>query len=374
MKKVYRTKEEVTKIWDFYYEFSKNPILNGVYGTPQHRTSNTYRHVCLVTRLCVFHVLRKRLDYDIKSLIRGAFLHDLFYYDWRKDKSKKWGHLTNHPMIALENAQKEFELTDIEIDIIKNHMWPITITRFPHTKEGRLVMRMDKKATILEVFNRKRNILVFDLDGTLVYTLPDLNGSINYMCEQMGYPTLSIEHTRKAVGNGVPVLVRRSIPEGTSEEDYQKALKIFKEHYIEHAIDKSTPYEGMYDVLRRLRKRGYTLTVVTNKNEDMARKILDHFYPHMFAEIVGANGVLKPKPHFDMMNELRNRIGLKKRSRAVYIGDTEVDYQTAKNALIPCYIVTYGYRTPEELEKLHLKAHFINKPEDLLNSFIKKGI
>lgn len=369
MKKIIKTNDEINKIWDFYYEFSKNPVLINLYKTKQHRTSNTYSHVCLVTRLSIFYALKHHLDIDYHSLIRGAFLHDLFYYDWREDHSKIKHHLTHHPITAIENASMHFELNDTEKDIIRNHMWPITLFHFPHTKEGKIVMMQDKKATLKEIFNRKKKYLIFDLDGTLVDTVPDLNGAINYMCKQMGYPTRSLEHTRITIGHGVPNLVRNSIPEETSEEDYQKALDIFKKYYIEHAIDKSVPYEGMQDVLRRLRKRGYTLAVVTNKNEDMARKILDYFYPNLFVTIVGANGKLKPKPHYDMINELRNRLKIHRRSLCIYIGDTEVDYQTAKGALITPYIVTYGYRTIDELKAREIEAEFIHQPIDLLSLF-----
>ncbi|MCR4879494.1 MAG: HAD-IA family hydrolase [Bacilli bacterium] len=372
MKKKILNKEEIQKIWDFYYEFSKNPVLVNLYSTPQHRTSNTYRHVCLVTRLCLYHATKKNLDYDYHSLIRGAFLHDLFFYDWRNNKEGRKHHLTRHPQRAIDNAQKYFELNEKEIDIIANHMWPITITKFPHTKEGRLVMMMDKKATFIEFFNKRKKLLVFDLDGTIVDTLPDLNNSINYMCQIMGFPLRSLEHTRISIGNGVPVLIRRSIPQDTNEQDYLKALDIFKKHYIEHAIDKSVPYEGMSDVLRRLRKRGYTLAVVTNKNEDMAKKIIDHFYPKLFATVVGNNGIRKPKPAYDNINEMMNRIKVKRPRSAVYIGDTEVDYLTAKRAMMSSYIVTYGYRSKTELDDLKLsRVTYIDSPEDLLMYFPK---
>ena len=372
MKKIKKTKEEIQQIWDFYYEFSKNPVLVNLYSTPQHRTSNTYRHVCLVTRLCLYHAIKKNLDYDYHSLIRGAFLHDLFFYDWRVDKEGRKHHLTRHPETAINNAKKYFELNATEIDIIRNHMWPVTITKFPHTKEGRLVMMMDKKATMIEFFNKRKRLLVFDLDGTLVDTIPDLNASINYMCEQMGFPKKEMEHTRISIGNGVPVLVRRSIPKDTNDVDYLKALEIFKAHYIEHALDKSLPYEGMFDTLRRLRKRGYYLAVVTNKNEDMAKKIIDYFFPKLFLTVVGSNGIRKPKPDYDMINELRNRIKIRRPRSSVYIGDTEIDYITARRALMPSYIVTYGYRNKDELNDLKLKnATFIDSPTDLLMYFPK---
>ena len=371
-KKVVKTVQEINEIWDFYYEFSKNPILNKVYSTPQHRTSNTYRHLCLVTKECLRYAIKKHLDLDYHSLIRGAFLHDLFFYNWRVDKGSRKHHLTHHPMIALENAKNAFpDLNKIEEDIILNHMWPITITKYPKSLEAKIVSLMDKKVTWIEFFNKKKKTLIFDLDGTLVDTLPDLNGAINYMCEQCGYPQKDLEHTRKSIGNGIKMLVKRSIPEETSEEDYQKALSIFKEYYAKHATDKSVPYEGMADILRRLRKRGYRLAVVTNKNEEIAKDILQVFYPNIFIEIIGDNGIRKPKPAYDMINELRNRMKIRRLSMAVYVGDTEVDYSYARRALLAPYIVTYGYRTKEELTALKIRAHYIDEPLDILGYFGK---
>lgn len=370
MRKTPLTIEEINKIWEFYYDFSRHPILVKLYNTPQHRTSNTYRHVCLVTRLSLFHAIKKNLHYDYHSLIRGAFLHDLFFYNWRNDKKSRKRHLRDHPDRALANAKEVFDLTDKEIDIIRNHMWPINFSHFPRTKEGRLVMLMDKKATFIEVFNKKKDVLIFDLDGTLIDTIPDLNGAINYTCKQMGYPTREMEHTRRSIGHGIKNLVRVSIPEETSEEDYQKALDIFRAYYKEHAMDNSKPYEGMQDVLRRLRKRGYFLSVVTNKDEGVATKMINHFFPNLFQTVVGG-GKLQPKPSYEMINELRNRITLRRRKKAAYIGDSEVDYLTAKNAMIKCYLVTYGYRTLEELQNNKVEAYFINQPTDLLDYFVR---
>lgn len=370
-KKIYKSDQEINEIWDFYYQFSKNPILNKVYSTPQHRTSNTYRHLCLVTKECLRKAIRKGMDIDFHSLIRGAFLHDLFFYNWRVDKESRKHHLTRHPQIALENARESFELTKIEEDIIRNHMWPITLFHYPKSREAKLVSWMDKKVTMIEFFNRKKKNIVFDLDGTLIDTLPDLNGSINYMCNKLGYPPKDLEHTRISIGNGIKVLVRKSIPEGTSEEDYQKALEIFREHYSKHSTDLSKPYENMDDVLRRLRKRGYRLAVVTNKNEDIAKEMLNKFFPNIFMEIIGANGTRKPKPDYDMINELRNRMKIRRIDMVAYIGDTEVDYIYAKRAMMDSYMVTYGYRTKKELMNLKMRCHYVDEPLDLLGYFGK---
>lgn len=370
-KKVLLTKEKIAKIWEFYEHFSKNSVLQNIYGTPQHRTSNTYRHVCLVAQHAVAHAIRKNLDYDYYSLIRGAFLHDLFYYNWRVDRSVMKHHLTHHPLTALENAQKEFFLSDTEIDIIRNHMWPITITHFPRTKEGRLVMMMDKKVTIIEFFLSKKSTIVFDLDGTLLNTLPDLNAAVNYMCEHHHYETKDIEHTRKAIGNGIKKLVQRSIPEDVTHEDYENALQTFKSYYNEHSLDLTKPYVGAAETLRLLRQYGYRLVVVTNKDQDVANKVVSEFFPHYFSEVIGNNGIFRPKPYPDMVNEARKRLKVRRLSKCVYIGDTEIDYQIARNAHISCVLVSYGYRTRDELIKLKLKAPVIDAPGDLVNLLMK---
>ena len=161
------SRDEQLKIWRFYISFRTNPILNKLLNTKQHRTSNTYRHVSLVAKKAVQYALKRNLDIDYYSLIRGAFLHDLFFYDWRKNKDKAFHHLTRHPQEAYENAKQYFDLNETEKDIIISHMWPITLFHFPKTKEGRIVMRVDKLTTFKEVFAKSKEIIIFDLDGTL---------------------------------------------------------------------------------------------------------------------------------------------------------------------------------------------------------------
>ena len=121
MKKHIFTQEEIKKIWDFYLDFRNDPALNQLYSTPQHRTSNTFRHVNLVTQQCLYHCFKKGLEVDFESLIVGAMLHDLFFYDWRKDKSKKRKHLWRHPQVAYENATKLYDINEKEINILCGH-------------------------------------------------------------------------------------------------------------------------------------------------------------------------------------------------------------------------------------------------------------
>ena len=345
------SRDEQLKIWRFYISFRTNPILNKLLNTKQHRTSNTYRHVSLVAKKSVEYALKRNLDIDYYSLIRGAFLHDLYFYDWRKDKDKAFHHLTRHPQVAYENASQYFKLSDIEKDIIINHMWPITLFHFPKTKEGRIVNRIDKVVTFKEVFSKKKDIIIFDLDGTLLDTLDDLMNAVNYALEKHGYPTRDKEYVRLAIGNGTNMLIKRCAPQGTSEQKCDEILKDFRKHYFAHVNDYTKPYPGNYEALRKLKRRGYRLAVATNKLHSAATELINAHFPNIFEYVQGDDGHVRKKPSYDMIHAIRGNMRIRRIDRILYVGDTNVDYQTAKNAHLKCVLVTYGYRTKEEMEK-----------------------
>ena len=376
MKRREISREEQLKIWVFYLNFRTNPVLNDLFKTKQHRTSNTYRHVSLVAKKCVEYALKKKLDIDYHSLIRGAFLHDLYFYDWRVTPEKKLHHLTRHPKEALENAKKYFDdINSIEEDIILNHMWPITLFHFPKTKEGRLVSMMDKATTFKEVFSKKKDVLIFDLDGTLLDTLDDLANAVNYALDYYHFPTRSKEYVRLAIGNGVAMLIRRCVPEGTDEETYEKVLDTFRKYYLAHVNDNTKPYEGNYEALRELKRRGYRLAVATNKLHSAANALMDKFYPGLFEYVQGDDGYVRRKPSYDMIAAIRKKMKIKQNSKIIYIGDTIVDYQTAKNAHVKCILVTYGFRTKEEtMPYVNKKTPTVASLWELINYLDKNKI
>lgn len=127
---------------------------------PQHKNSSLYIHSILVAYNC-YLVAKNNNKYDMNVVIRGALLHDYFLYDWRKNKELLKGHGFNHPKIALENAKKEYDLCDKEIDIIINHMWPLTLFHIPKSKEAWLISRIDKKVTIYEVFKKDLKSIIY---------------------------------------------------------------------------------------------------------------------------------------------------------------------------------------------------------------------
>lgn len=214
-----------------------------------------------------------------------------------------------------------------------------------------------------------KELIVFDLDGTLIDTLKDLNNAVNYALGKNGYQLRDIEHTRKSIGDGVAMLMRRSLPQSVDENTYQKALKDFEDYYHEHAYDFTTPYEGMNETLVELKKRGYKLAVSTNKIEDVAQKLIDKFYPGLFDTVCGDNKVRARKPAPDSINEIMRRLNIFDKSKIVYIGDTEVDYQTAKNSEVDCLIVSYGYRKKDELKSHKLDTESVNCLQNIPNYF-----
>jgi len=362
MKKRNISRDEQLKIWRFYISFRTNPILNNLLNTKQHRTSNTYRHVSLVAKKSVQYALKRNLDIDYYSLIRGAFLHDLFFYDWRKEKDKAFHHLTRHPQVAYENAKQYFDLNDIEKDIIVNHMWPVTFRHFPRTKEGRIVNHIDKTVTFKEVFSKKKDIIIFDLDGTLLDTLDDLMNAVNHALKLHNYPTRDREFVRLAIGNGTTMLIKRCAPEGTSEEERDELLNDFRKYYFAHVNDNTKPYPGNYAALRELKRRGYRLAVATNKLHSAANELINDHFPGLFEYVQGDDGHVRKKPSYDMIAAIRGNMRIRRIDKILYVGDTNVDYQTAKNAHLKCVIVTYGYRTKEEM------SNIINKKTPTVSS------
>ena len=360
--------EERRKIWQFYMDFRANTVLNQLYKNCQHRTSNTYHHACLLARRSIEHALKKNLDIDYYSLIRGVFLHDLFFNDWKANKGKKIHRLSKHLNEAYENAYEYFDINDIEKDIIVNHMWPITLFHHPKTKEGKIVMRADKRVTLAELFAHKKDIIIFDLDGTLLDTLDDLANAVNYSLQLHKFPTRDREFVRLAIGNGVAVLIRRCLPEGVDEDTYNLVLKDFREYYLKHVMDNTKPYPGNVEALKKLRRKGFYLAVATNKLHSAAYDLIQHFFPHLFDYVQGDDGYVRKKPSYDMIASISHHMGIRKRDCIIYVGDTTVDYQTAKNAHIKCVLVDYGFRSREEtLPHIDKKTPYVSSLQELVD-------
>ena len=195
-----------------------------------------------------------------------------------------------------------------------------------------------------------KKLIIFDLDGTLLDTLDDLKDAVNFTLEKYNYPTKSREHIRRSIGNGVAKLVARCIPDGENNPDYSDCLREFKKYYSEHYSDNTYPYKGIAKVVKQLRSEGFLLAVATNKIDALAHELIDKYFPNLFHFVLGDIDGVPKKPNPQMIENILAHFSLEKKD-AMYIGDTNVDEQTAVNSGLDYFLLTYGYRTEEEIKE-----------------------
>lgn len=195
----------------------------------------------------------------------------------------------------------------------------------------------------------KYQLAIFDLDGTLLNTLEDLADSVNYIMKQFGYPERTLTEVRSFVGNGIRKLIERSAPEDATSEEIDRMFEEFKVYYGEHCADKTKPYEGIRELLDDMQKQGIKLAVVSNKADYAVKTLCEQYFPGIFDEAVGERTGIARKPAPDTVNEVLKMLQTEK-SKAVYIGDSEVDVQTARNAELDCIAVDWGFRDAEVLK------------------------
>lgn len=208
--------------------------------------------------------------------------------------------------------------------------------------------------------------IIFDLDGTLLDTLDDLMEATNYALAQMGYPSRSREEIQSFVGNGVAKLMERAVPTGTSPDQTARALEIFKPYYELHRKDKTAPYPGILDALQALRSKGCKLAVVSNKFDAAVKSLAQDYFPGLMDLAAGENetGGIPKKPSPTMVLQTMAALGADP-ARSVYVGDSDVDLQTAKNAGLPCISVTWGFRRQDFLIQ-HGASVFAHHPQELV--------
>ena len=192
-------------------------------------------------------------------------------------------------------------------------------------------------------------LAIFDMDGTILNTLEDLRISINHALVENGFPERTFEEVRRFVGNGTQKLVERSVPEGTSEEKQQKVLAGFDEYYAVHCADYTKPYQGIVDALQELKKRNIKTAVVSNKPDYGVQSLCEKYFKGLFDFPVGMKEGMRKKPAPDAVLQVLKHFEAAKED-AVFIGDSDVDVQTALNAGLACVGVTWGFRDREVLQ------------------------
>lgn len=205
--------------------------------------------------------------------------------------------------------------------------------------------------------------VIFDLDGTLLDTLEDLTDAVNVALQANGYPTRTLDEMRYFVGNGAATMLRKAAPEGV---DLQPIMDVFVKWYGDHCRDKTRPYDGIPEALEEL-KQEYPLAVVSNKPDYAVKLISQTLFPGVYG--VGEIQGIPRKPAPDMLLSAMKQIGVEK---CIYIGDSDVDLATARNAHVPCISVLWGFRTKVDLEEAGATIYCSHPRE--LKSIIKQII
>ena len=185
------------------------------------------------------------------------------------------------------------------------------------------------------------NTYLFDMDGTLLDTLADLTAAVNHTLERYGYPRRTIEQVRKGLGNGAVKLMAAMLPQGEETPGFADIMRDYRAWYQAHACVETCPYPGVPEMLKRLRQRGCKVAIVSNKPHGAACELAERFFPGV--PTFGERPETPRKPAPDMVFHALAALGAEKEN-AVYVGDSEVDVQTARNAGLPVIGVAWGFR------------------------------
>lgn len=209
------------------------------------------------------------------------------------------------------------------------------------------------------------NSIIFDLDGTLLNTIEDLANACNYALTTLGYKTHDVEKYKTFVGNGRYKLVERMLPEDKrSIENIEKALDLFDSYYENHMIDMTKPYDGIMEMLDCLINRGINIAVVSNKPHEFTTEVVKNYFGNRFEVVYGHKKNTKEKPDPWAVLEVIDEFKVNK-DECLYVGDSEIDINTAKNAGVKSVGVEWGFRGKGELESAGAN-YIVNKPEQIL--------
>lgn len=211
--------------------------------------------------------------------------------------------------------------------------------------------------------NMKYQSYIFDLDGTLLNTLNDLAASCNYALRTFHMPERTVDEVRRFVGNGVKLLMQRAIPQGLENPQFEDCYETFRQHYLVHSLDTTQPYQGVPEMLHRLQDNGAHLAVVSNKFYAATQELVEHFFGDVVKVAIGERENIRKKPAPDTVLEALRQLDMPKET-AVYIGDSDVDIDTARNCGMPCISVLWGFRDKEFLLE-HGATTLVSSPEEI---------
>lgn len=204
---------------------------------------------------------------------------------------------------------------------------------------------------------------IFDLDGTLLNTINDLAASCNYALRSCGMPGRTVDEVRRFVGNGVRLLMVRAIPGGDSNPRFDEAYAIFRQHYLHHSLDTTKPYDGIEELIAELNAAGKHVAVVSNKFYAATQSLVRHFFGDTIKVAIGERENIRKKPAPDTVLEALRQLDMPAET-AVYIGDSDVDIDTARNCGMPCISVLWGFRDRQFLID-HGATTLVSEPREI---------
>ena len=219
-----------------------------------------------------------------------------------------------------------------------------------------------------------KQLVIFDLDGTLLNTIADLGTATNHALRVCGYPEHNLASYPKMVGNGITRLIERALPEDERDtETVERVREKFKEYYDEHMNDLTEPYPGIIDMLRELGKMGVKLAVASNKYQAAVVALIRHYFPDIdWQAIEGQKEGVPTKPDPSIVFEILAKCPTRK-SKVLYVGDSGVDMETARRACVDSCGVTWGFRSLKEL-KDHHADNFVDTPDGIIAVVRRPGL
>lgn len=281
-----------------------------------------------------------------------------------RDIGSGGGHLVKAGgTLQMNLLTKEYEAYCRKIGTVPRMVWDETGS---YERPSMSAIKSYLEYRMVEYFENREHIeaVIFDLDGTLLNTLYDLTDSVNWALEKYGLPTRSIEEVRTFVGNGLRNLMQRAVPNGEENPVFESLFEFFREYYKSHCNIKTVPYEGIMELMKELKGRGIQMAIVSNKIDAGVKELnAIHFAEYVDVALGEREGIGR-KPAPDSVNEAIRLLGVDKEN-TVYVGDSDVDIQTAKNAEIRCVSVSWGFRDEAFLME-HGAGIMIDRPLELL--------
>lgn len=213
----------------------------------------------------------------------------------------------------------------------------------------------------------KYKLVIFDLDGTILDTLDDLTDSVNFSLKNNSLPERSRAEVKAFVGNGIRLLIERAVPDNTDKSITDRVFSDFREHYKLHSCDKTKPYDGIIEMLYKIRENGYKTAVVSNKADFAVQTLVRKYFNGLFDFCIGEREGIAKKPAPDSVFEAM-RFLCSDKTNTVYVGDSEVDITTAVNSGIDSIIVDWGFRDRNTL--IHKGAKRIVSSPDEIHRFL----